>query len=422
MKITRRDMIRGGVAAAACAAVPSMLPRASANGPGDVKNLLIVLNFGGWDTTVALDPKPGLPLVDVTPGDIAAAGALTWWSDPETRPGVDRFFQRWADQTAIINGVQVRSFVHTDCIKRMMTGSPSDSTPDMGAIAAYELGRDMPVPYLALGNQARSGHLASITGRTGTTNQLSALIDPEAAYLEPGSIRRSPGLMPDGAEESLVAAYLGATAERVRAIRGQNGANARRVSDFVDSLTRSDQLAAFAREGASIGDRDYTLSLDVQVPLAIRALSEGLSHTALIQSGYDWDTHAGNAPQVGFHEGLFGTLDSMMDELVTADLLDSTMVVVLSEMGRTPRLNGQAGKDHWPVTSCMVMGAGVDSGVYGGTDDELGALSVDMTTGAPLSTGNQLQSANLVAGVLQSVGVDSSAYLPGVEVFDAFRS
>ncbi len=422
MKISRRNIIRGGLAAAACAALPSVMPKARAEGPGSVKNLLMVLNYGGWDTTVTLDPKPSLPLVDVADGDYNSTGALTWWSNPDTRPNVDAFFMRWADQTAIINGVQVRSFVHTDCIKRMMTGSPSESTPDMGAIAAFELGRDMPVPYLALGDQARSGQYAAITGRTGTTNQLSALIDPNAAYFAPGSIRPSPGLRVEDGEQALVAAYLDATAERLRATRGQRGANARRIDDFVDSLTRSDQLARFVRDGASIGDRNYTLSLDVQIPLAIRALSEDLSHTALIQSAYQWDTHADNTPQVGFQDGLFASLDNLMRELTNADLLDSTMVVVLSEMGRTPRLNGQNGKDHWPVTSCMVMGAGVSSGVYGGTDDELGALSVDLSTGEPLPTGNQLQSANLVAGILSSVGVDPASYLPGVEVFDGFRA
>ena len=86
----------------------------------------------------------------------------------------------------------------------------------------------------------------------------------------------------------------------------------------------------------------------------------------------------------------------------------------MSEMGRTPKLNGQRGKDHWPVTSCLVLGAGVPGNrVLGGTSDELGARSVDLGTGEVDDTGVQLQASNLAAGILATVGVDASSYLPG---------
>jgi hypothetical protein len=346
------------------------------------------------------------------------------WSDP-SRPNVDRFFERWGDVTAVVNGVQVRSFVHNDCIKRVMSGGASDTAPDMAAIAAFELARDLPVPYLALGNQARSGPLAAITGRAGTTNQLLALVDPEAAYAAPGGgiYAPDPGLITSGEEHSLVGAFLTASAERLRATRGQRGYNAKRVDDFVQSLARADRLAEFVRDGASLGERAYTLDLEVQIPLAMRALGEGLSHTALLQSSYNWDTHADNRPQGSYHDGLFGSLDRLCDELTTAALMDETLVVVMSEMGRTPRLNDNMGKDHWPVTSCMFIGAGVRGGrAVGGTNDELGAQSMDLQTGAVDAAGKQLQTSNLVAGILEAVGVDPEAYVPGVEAFRAFRA
>lgn len=422
MPITRRDMLRGGLIAAACAAVPTALRRASAQGPATTRNLLIVLNYGGWDTTYVLDPKPGSPMVDTPDGALARRGDLTWWSH-ESRPSVDRFFERWGDLACIVNGVQVRSFVHTDCIKRVMTGSPSETTPDMGAIAAWELGRDLPVPYLALGNQARSGPLASITGRAGTTNQLNALIDPASAYAAPGGLGPSPGLEVTDAENGRVMAYLAASAERMRRARAERGYNQRRIDDFVSSLDRADRLGRFVSGGGGLSERDYTVDLAVQIPLAVRAIEEGLSHTALVQSGYDWDTHQDNARQSMFHEGLYGNLDDLMTELDDRRMLDQTLVVVLSEMGRTPRLNSDRGKDHWPVSSCIVLGGGVRGGrVLGGTNDELGALSLDLATGAPDSAGKQLQASNLVAGVLSAIGVDTSTHLPSVEAFDAFAA
>jgi uncharacterized protein (DUF1501 family) len=321
----------------------------------------------------------------------------------------------------VVNGVQVRSFVHTDCIKRVMTGSPSETTPDMGAVAAYELAPELPVPYLALGPQARSGPLAAITGRTGTTNQIMALVDPEQAYSGLRGYTADPGMQPTGRESDLVQAFLAAGAERMRATRGQRGYNQRRIEDFVKSLERADRMARFVRDGASFGGREYTLALDVQVPLAVQALRDGLSHTALLQSGYSWDTHTMNTQQSDYHQGLYTSLDMLMTQLQEGDLLDDTMVMVFSEMGRTPKLNEQAGKDHWPVTSCMFLGAGVRGNrVLGGTTDELGAMSMSLETGALDVRGKQLQSGNLVAGVLDAVGVDTEAYLPGVEAFRGF--
>src|SRR5688500_14312843 len=112
MTITRRDLLKGGALLSAAAALPSFLKPARAQSAPQARKLIMVLNSGGWDQTWALDPKPGLPLVDAPPGALRSVGGLTYWSDPTGRPAVDAFFDRWAANTAVINGVQVRSFVH----------------------------------------------------------------------------------------------------------------------------------------------------------------------------------------------------------------------------------------------------------------------------------------------------------------------
>lgn len=420
----RRDLLKGSALLGAAALVPSFFgARAARAQASSARKLVMVLNSGGWDQTFALDPKPGLPLIDAPPGALRSFGDVTIWSDA-SRPNVDTFFEKWAANACIINGVQVRSFVHTDCMKRMLTGSPSETTPDMGAIAAFELAPELPVPYLALGQFSRSGPLAAISGRAGTSNQLQSLVDPVAAYFPPdGSFVPDFGMIPSQSEETLVKRYLDATAQRQKATRGQRGYNKKRIDDFIASLDRSDTLARFVREGTSLGERGYTVDLDVQIPLAVQALRDGLSHTTMLQSGFSWDTHTVNANQGPFYDSLFGSLDVLMQELQDNDLLDTTTVMVLSEMGRTPKLNAEEGKDHWPVTSCMLLGAGVRGGkVLGGTNDELGAQSMDLETGEVDASGAQLQSANLVAGVLENLGVDPAAYLPGVEAFRGFRA
>ena len=421
MTLTRRDILKGSALLGACALLPSLRARAAA--APTARKLVLVLNAGGWDPTVALDPKPGQPLIDVVPGAVRAFGGLQIWSDA-TRPNVDAFFTKWADRTCVVNGVQVRSFVHTDCMKRMLTGSPSEITPDMGAIAAFELAPELPVPYLALGGYSRSGPLAAITGRAGTSNQLQSLVDPAAAYWPPtGPTVPDFGLAPSDAQAGFVRKYLEAGAAREKATRGQRGYNKKRVDDYISSLDRSDTLARFVKDGASLGARGYTVDLNVQIPLAIQALKDGLSQTAMLQSGFAWDTHAKNADQIGFHDGLYASLDALVQQLDDEGMLESTTIMVLSEMGRTPKMNADAGKDHWPVTSCMLIGAGVRGGTsIGGTTDKLAAESIDLQTGAVDANGKQLQSTNLVAGVLEAVGVNPEPYLPGAEVFRGFRA
>src|SRR4051812_6210508 len=228
--VTRRTLLKTGALAGAAALLPFGRAVRAAAAPKPRK-LVMVLNAGGWDPTVALDPKPGEPLIDVVAGVRKEIGGIPVWSDA-SRPSVDAFFTKWAERTCVVNGVQVRSFVHTDCMKRMLTGSASEITPDMGAIAAFELAPELPVPYLALGSFARSGPLAAISGRAGTSNQLQSLVSPTAAYPKAtGPYIADFGLDPNDQQATLVKQYLEASAKREQAVRGQRGYNKSRVDD-----------------------------------------------------------------------------------------------------------------------------------------------------------------------------------------------
>lgn len=95
-------------------------------------------------------------------------------------------------------------------------------------------------------------------------------------------------------------------------------------------------------------------------------------------------------------------------------------MLVLSEMGRTPVLNPSAGKDHWPYTSAMVLGAGVAGGrVLGATDETLAAAPVDYGSGEASASGARLSCASLLAGVLQCLDIDPGGAFPDDAPFDA---
>lgn len=422
MTFSRRRFLSSTAATAALGLVAGRARRARAQPAPAARNLVIVLASGGWDITYAVDPKPALASVDAPAGAVEMFGDIPIFTH-ESRPAVGSFFAAHGAMTCVVNGINVRSIAHTECLKRVLTGTASEKNPDLGAIAGHELGTELPIPYLVLGDTAFAGPLASSVGRVGTTNQIKALLDPADAY-PPLAGQASPTYRPSADEEADIRGYLQARAQRERATRGARGYNQRRIDDFVDSLERGDALRQLSDQ---FGERGVTLALDAQLTLAMDVLQGGMSRAVMVDSRLPWDTHVANASQNQLHEALYGALDSFATDLagrpgsrVGTTLLDETLVVVMSEMSRTPRLNAADGKDHWPVGSAVLFGAGVAGGkVVGATTDDVSARGIDMQTGLPTAAGVSLTTESMTAGLLSILGVDPSPYFPGVEVLRA---
>lgn len=419
MKISRRNLIVGSTAAASATLLGLGRQAVADLAQGD-KNLMIVVVSGGWDTTYSVDPKPGLNSIDAPTGEVEEFEGIPVYTST-TRPAIGSFFEAHAGLTTLINGLQVQSLVHTDCAKRVLTGTPSDTAPDVGAIVAYELGNDLPAPYLVLGQTSYTGPYASIAARAGTVNQVSTLLDPEAAF-PTADADYTPRFAPSNKEDNAIREFVNARAQREMARRGVQGPSQGRYQDFLDSLERGDMLAA----AADFGDFDYTRDLSVQAGIALDVLEQGLSRVVQVEmSGFD--THEYNAQQGDLQSELFAALHAIVDDMIAREgreaghtLLDDTVVLVVSEMGRTPRLNEEMGKDHWPVTSAMVIGGGSTGGrVIGATNDEFLARKIDLESGEPSGNGEQLLYGSLAAGVLALAGVDPEPHLPGVEPLHA---
>ncbi len=413
--LRRRDFL--GAAAATVGLGALGMPRARAE-VGTAKNLVLVVAYGGWDTTYTFDPKPGLAGIDAPAGDVVELGGVTFFDDP-SRPATRAFFEAWAERCTVINGLQVQSLVHSDCSKRLLTGTQSDTNPDVGAITAFVHGSDRPVPYFVLGQTSYAGPYASIASRAGTANQLGTLVDLQYGY--PADGITVPNVLVES-ELELVRRHVDARAERLRAARGLVGSNRDKIEAFIASLGRGDVL----RSIGPVGDLDYTRDLGIQAGLAVDALERELSWVVQIETG-SFDSHTDNTEQIAQHEMLFSGLAQLVADLDSrpgrrggGSLLDETVIAVVSEMGRTPLLNETGGKDHWPVTSAMVLGGGLPGGrVLGGTTDTLGARAMDLATGAPSDAGAQLQYGNFAAGLLAALGVEPSEYLPNAEPLHA---
>ncbi|MGH1343989.1 MAG: DUF1501 domain-containing protein [Nannocystales bacterium] len=413
--ISRRQFI--GSSAALAAATLGSVGTTRANVADKPRKLITVFVDGGWDIAHSIDPKPNLV---ATPD----YDEVTMFEDipvltHSSRPSITGFFEQYAPISAVAHGINVRSISHKVCERKMFTGLPSGAGPDAGAIVANEHARDYPMPYFVVGATAYSGPLSVISGRVGRQGQINALLDPDDAFPR---FEQSPyfheGYEADADEEAAIEAFLDARLARERAVRGQWGSNRSRIDDFIESMEKGKVL----RDNAQyFGETGAQLDLSDQVELALTALERDLAWSVGVTASLGFDTHEGNAQQGQLQDALFGGLSNLAQALIDRDLLDETVVVVFSEMSRTPALNGNAGKDHHPVTSALAFGGGVAGGAaYGGNGDNVEALPVDLETGSTdLGDLKSLDSASWVAGVAALAGADASPYL-GADPFTAF--
>src|SRR5262245_44234933 len=293
---TRRTFLGATTTTLAGLALASWSDRARAEAARPARNLSLVHASGGWDPTHALDPKPGLSTVDVADGDVEMFGDLPIFTDA-SRPGVSDYFAAYGGITAIINGFDARSIVHPYCLRRVVTGAAGDERPDLGAIAGYELGRDLPAPCLVLNATGYPGAYGAVCVQTGFTNQLKALLDPDDAY--PGT-----GFFPDEVDEAAIQRCVTARAERERATRGSGAFNEKRLDEFLTALGGGDLLKAASSQ---LGKRGVSLSTSEQLKVATDAIQNGLSFAVLVGDHpgvVEWDTHDDNAPQGQYHDAL----------------------------------------------------------------------------------------------------------------------
>jgi hypothetical protein len=141
--------------------------------------------------------------------------------------------------------------------------------------------------------------------------------------------------------------------------------------------------------------------------LARRLVEAGVSLVTVNWQRDDayWDTHSDN---FNLHKKkLLPNFDrgfsALLDDLLDRRMLDDTLIVVLSEFGRTPKINAAAGRDHWaPCNTVLLAGGGIPGGqVYGASDKQ-----------AAYPTRNPVLPEDLAATIYHLLGVDAETPLP----------
>jgi len=121
--------------------------------------------------------------------------------------------------------------------------------------------------------------------------------------------------------------------------------------------------------------------------------------------GHSYDMHENN---FGMLKGsnlpiLDRAYPALLQDLDDRGLLDATLVVVMGEMGRSPRVNAKAGRDHWPQCGfSLLAGGGVKAGSVYGSTDKIAAYPKD----------HPVSPADLVATIYHLLGIDPGLTLP----------
>ena len=150
-------------------------------------------------------------------------------------------------------------------------------------------------------------------------------------------------------------------------------------------------------EAAAIRQRFADDELNQSLLLAVRLVEFGVRFVTVTNSG--WDTHLDNFNR---HRQLLGPLNhglpALINTLADKGLLARTLVVVMGEFGRTPKINVNAGRDHYPrVNWCLLAGGGAGEGqLIGGTDR--GGQAPDDAT--------DIKPDDLAATIYHALGID----------------
>jgi uncharacterized protein (DUF1501 family) len=177
-------------------------------------------------------------------------------------------------------------------------------------------------------------------------------------------------------------------------------------------LTSSRTRTAFdlALEPAKVRER-YGRTLTGNCLLTARRMVErGVPFVSVHQeifgaNGHSYDMHENNFGML--KDSNLPLLDrvvpALLDDLQARGLLDSTLVVVMGEMGRSPRINAKAGREHWPQCGfSLLFGGGVKQGHVHGTTDKIAGYPLDH----PVSPGD------FVATIYELLGIDPEMTVP----------
>ncbi|HLT34877.1 MAG TPA: DUF1501 domain-containing protein [Enhygromyxa sp.] len=359
---------------------------------------------GGWDPTMICDPKGCAsedtpdPINTYLTDDILTAGNINYAPIGYN----DAFFQAHYQRLLIINGIDMQTNGHDSGTRHCWSGRLVEGFPSFAALIAATYGPELPMSYLSFGGYDDTAGLVART-RSGNTAALGRIAYPDR--IDPQN--------PDSGFHSPKAAEL------IRHAR-----DGRRATQELSATLPSEQLAMNHMFTATEGANELKLlqeylpdplatdnPLRTQAQVALAAYRAGIAIAVNLNYG-GFDTHGDHDNQQSARlQVLLQGVDAIWQEAETQQVADNIVVVVGSDFGRTPRYNENAGKDHWSVSSMMLMGKGISGNrVIGATTDDYQPRSVDPGSLAVSDSGIRIEPQHIHYELRKMAGLDQGDF------------
>jgi hypothetical protein len=370
IRIGRRSLLKSGFLAAAMPKIfADIKDFESVEGPA--KSVIFIYLPGGISAQESFDPKPLAPT--------EYKGAMS--SIQTSIPGV--FFNeklamtsKLADKLTIIRSMTHGEAAHERGTHNVFTGyrpSPALNYPSIGSVVSHEFGsRNNLPPYICIPNQpnefAGTGYLSSSYGA------FSLGSDPARDDFKVRDLASEIGNARFSRRRSTLDLINSGFIEENKNADNVNAMNSfyERAYELISSV-EAQEAFKLEKESAETRERYGKNTAGARMLLARRLVEAGARFVTLTYGSWDMHDNIANGinnQMPSFDQGF----SALISDLSERGMLDSTMVCVVSEFGRTPKINNTSGRDHWPrVFSSVLAGGGFKGGMVYGKSDSTGS-------------------------------------------------
>lgn len=432
----RRNFLQLMAATGLTAQMPLWTPKAWAAAPD--KFLVVVNASGGWDPTSICDPK-GLNQayadkssryegstnsVDLDPNK--TYGNIQWSAIPDgvssdetviTRINdqFDNFFTTYGSKMTVINGIDTGTNNHDTGNRYVWSGYEETGYPSLAAYYAAAVSPNLPLAYISNGGYDYTDSLVA-RARASSASFINEIADPNHYSSDRGYNYRTYSRDIDlygnirAAQAARIQRQMSSESLPQRSQQLSRLFGVRSVDSNLGELTvQLDAIQANVLRDDHWNE-NRAESLKSQAEVVSAAFAAGLCASANLNWG-GFDTHgnhdANAYPRLG---DLLEGVHFLMTALEFAGYADRTTVVIGSDFGRTPYYNSGNGKDHWPITSMIVLDPQSTGGkVFGASSADFRALSLNYSTGLEDSSGGTLTPAHVNLAIRKLMGVDTSS-------------
>jgi len=372
--VNRRVVLQAGFSSLLGISLPGLLQLQAASGARGRRTSLIFVEMAGGPTQFeTYDPKPDAPVE--FRGEFQPIGTSV--------PGVQ--FSEWLPEQAKIAEklCVIRSIHHghnshdpsshlsqTGYYKSGPKGGPNQF-PCIGSVIARVRGpnaRSLPA-YVAVPNTMRNGRAAYL-GQA--FNPFEAGGDPNSDKFEVPNLQLTKNVSIDRLNDRR---SLLAILDARRELQDLEGAT-KAVDDFSQQAfelvygSRARDAFDISKEPDRIRDRYGRNTVGQSMLLARRLVEAGVTCVTVRSTG--WDDHNKIAEGLAKHAPPFDRgVATLIQDLFERGMQDQVLVVAMGEFGRTPRVNNNAGRDHWgSVMSVMLAGGGLQPGIIGSSNSK----------------------------------------------------